>query len=63
MELPGNVDNHDNVIAAMLEGKNNAFSLPWEIRSIFMQNCFIVSALQHGRRENPLLHSVFFFLL
>ena len=24
------------------------FSLPWEIRSIFMQNCFI------GRRENPL---------
>ena len=23
--------------------KNNTFSLPWEIRSIFMQNCFIVS--------------------
>ena len=22
--------------AAMLEGKNNTFSLPWEIRSIFM---------------------------
>ena len=43
-----------NVIAAMLEGKNNTFSLPWEIRSIFMQNCFIVSALPHGRRENPL---------
>ena len=43
-----------DVIAAMLEGKNNTFSLPWEIRSIFMQNCFIVSALQHGRRENPL---------
>ena len=42
----------------MLEGKNNIFSLPWEIRSIFMQNCFIVSALQHGRRENPLLHPV-----
>ena len=20
-----------------------------------MQNCFIISALQHGRRENPLL--------
>ena len=38
----------------MLEGKNNTFSLFWEIRSIFMQNCFIVSALQHGRRENPL---------
>ena len=38
----------------MLEGKNNTFSLPWEIRSIFMQNCFIVSALQHGRRENRL---------
>ena len=43
-----------DVIAAMLEGKNNTFSLLWEIRSIFMQNCFIVSALQHGRRENPL---------
>ena len=43
-----------DVIAAMLEDKNNTFSLPWEIRSIFMQNCFIVSALQHGRRENPL---------
>ena len=42
------------VTAAMLEGKNNTFSLPWEISSIFMQNCFIVSALQHGRRENPL---------
>ena len=39
-----------DVIAAMLDGKNNAFSLLWEIRSIFMQNCFIVSAL----RENPL---------
>ena len=25
-----------------------------KIRSIFMQNCFIVSALQHGGRENPL---------
>ena len=35
-------------------GQNYTFSLPWEIRSIFMQNCFIVSALQHGRRENPL---------
>ena len=33
-----------DVIAAMLEGKNNTFSLPWEIRSIFTQNCFIVSA-------------------
>ena len=43
-----------DVIAAMLEGQNNTFSLPWEIRSIFMQNCFIVSALQHGRRENTL---------
>ena len=43
-----------DLIAAMLEGKNNTFSLPWEIRSIFMQNCFIVSALQHGCRENPL---------
>ena len=32
-----------DVIAAMLEGKNNTFSLPWEIRCIFMQNCFIVS--------------------
>ena len=42
------------IIAAMLEGKNNTFSLLWEIRSIFMQNCFIVSALQHGCRENPL---------
>ena len=39
----------------MLEGKNNAFSLLWEVRSIFLQNCFIVSALQHGRRKNPLL--------
>ena len=29
------------------------FSLLWEIISIFMQNCFIVSALQHGRCENP----------
>ena len=37
----------------MLEGKNNTFSLPWGIRSIFMQNCFIVSA-QHGCHENPL---------
>ena len=36
-----------DVIAAMLEDKNNTFSLPWE-------NRFIVSALQHGRRENPL---------
>ena len=44
-----------DVIATMLElGKNNTFSLPWEIRFIFMQNCFIVSALEHGRRENPL---------
>ena len=43
------------VIAAMLEGKNNTF----EIRSIFMQNCFIVSALQlHGRRENPHLFTI-----
>ena len=42
-----------DVSAAMLEGKNNTFSLPWEIRFIFMQNCFIVSALQQysGRRE------------
>ena len=24
-----------DVIATMLEGKNNTFSLPWEIRSIF----------------------------
>ena len=38
----------------MLEGKNNAFPPFWEIRSIFMQNCFIVSALQHGCSENPL---------
>ena len=29
-----------DVIAAMLEGKDNTFSLPWEIRSVF-----IVSAL------------------
>ena len=43
-----------DVIAAMLEGINNTFSLPSEIRYIFMQNCFIVSALQHGRHENPL---------
>ena len=34
---------------------DNTFSLLWEKRSIFMQNCFIVSALQHGRRLNPLL--------
>ena len=47
-----------DVIAAMLEAKNNTFSLLWEIRSIFMQNCFIVSALQHGRCEN-LLQRVF----
>ena len=33
-----------DVIAATLEGKNNTFSLLWEIRSIFMQNCFIVMA-------------------
>ena len=25
-----------------------------EIRSIYMQNCFIISALQHGHSENPL---------
>ena len=39
-----------DVIATMMEGKDNTFSLPsaWEIRSIFMQNCFIVSALQRG---------------
>ena len=43
-----------DVIVAMLEGKNNTFSLPWEITSIFMQNCFIVSALQHGCCEKPL---------
>ena len=43
-----------DVIAAMLEGKNNTLSLPWEKRSIFVQNCFIASALQHGRRESPL---------
>ena len=43
-----------DLIDAMLEGKNNTFSLPWEIRSIFMENCFIVSALQHGRREKLL---------
>ena len=36
-----------DVIPALLEGKNNTFSLLWEIRSIFMQNSFIVSALQH----------------
>ena len=46
-----------DVIAAMLEGKHSTFSLPWEIRSIFMQNCFIVSALHRGCRENPLLAS------
>ena len=46
-----------DVIAAMLEGKNNTFSLLWEIRSIFKQNCFIVSALQHGCLEKPLLVS------
>ena len=34
------------VFAAMLEGKNNTFSLPWN----FTQN----SALQHGFHENPL---------
>ena len=33
------------IIAAMLEGKSNT--------SISMQNCFIVSALQHVCRENP----------
>ena len=42
--------------AHTLKGGNNTFSLLWEIRSIFMQNCFVVSALQHGRCENP-LHS------
>ena len=36
-----------DVIAAMLEGKNDTFSLPWEMRSVFMQNCFIVSDYQH----------------
>ena len=30
------------------------YFLSWEIRSIFMQNCFTVSALQHGHCENPL---------
>ena len=49
------------VIAAMLEGKNNTFSLLWEIRSIFMQNCFIVSVLQHGCRENPPLFTIKIF--
>ena len=44
-----------DVIAAMPEGQNNTFSPLWEIRlAIFMQNSCIVSALQHGRRENPL---------
>ena len=41
------------IIAAMLEGKSNTFSLLWEIKYIFMQNCLIVSALQHGHCENP----------
>ena len=36
-----------DVIAAMLEGNTRHFSLPWEIRSISMQNYFIVSVLQH----------------
>ena len=27
-----------------------------------MQNCFIVSALQHGRRENPLSWDIKFFI-
>ena len=30
-----------DIIATMLEGKNNTFSLLWEIRSIFMQNCLL----------------------
>ena len=52
-----------DVIAAMLEGKNNRISLPWEIRSIFMQNCFIVSALQHGCRENPLYYTILYYAM
>ena len=44
-----------DVIAAILKGKNNTFSLPWEIRSTFMPNCFIFLALRHGRCENPVL--------
>ena len=47
----------------MLEGKNNTFSLPREIRSIFMQNCFIVSALQHGRRVRTLYSNAAFTVL
>ena len=34
-------------IAALLESKNNKFSLPWEILSIFMQNCFITCHARH----------------
>ena len=39
----------------MLEGKNNTYFLPWEIRSIFMQ----FQPPQHGR-ENTLYLFCFF---
>ena len=41
-------------------GGQKQYICVWEIRSIFMQNCFIVSALQHGCRENPLLSYLFY---
>ena len=41
-----------DVIASMFEGKNNTFSLPWEIKSFFHAKLFHCFSLQHGRREN-----------
>ena len=49
---------HVMSLPPLLEGKNKTFSLLWEIWSIFIQNCYIVSALQHDCRENPLLHAL-----
>ena len=43
-------------------GQKQYIFSPLEIRSIFMQNSFIVSALQHGCRENPLYSTIAFIV-
>ena len=40
-------------MATMLDGRNNTIPLLWETKSVFMQNCLIVSAIQHGCHANP----------
>ena len=51
-----------DVIVAMLEGKNNTFGLPWEIRSIFIQNCFIVSPTWPPWKHSIAMTSILFLV-